>query len=397
MQRALTLARSTIALASPNPQVGCVLTHPTPNGPETIGEGAHLYSNRDHAEIVALKQARARNLNPAGATAFVTLEPCAHQGRTPPCADALIAARVARVVVATADPNPLVAGQGLARLRSAGIEVQLGLLKTEARQLNDAWAFSITHHRPFVTLKSALSVDGYLAPPPHTRSETTPFWLTGPTARAHVQQLRHNSDAILTGIGTILADNPLLTDRTNLPRRRPLLRIVLDPLALTPSTSALIQTANRDLLLLTAEISTAELAARIAALQEAGAETVALPTLSQSDASTQHRRPRLDLHAALAALNQRRSPEDNTPEPIRSVLLETGSALNGAFLAAGLVDQLALFYAERELGPGSIPFARDIASPHLLEHRLSHITRHELRSPSQTDALVTGYFHDPWT
>ena len=224
MQQALHLARETAALASPNPQVGCVLK----KNNQIIGQGAHLYANRDHAEIVALKQAAALGHSTRGATAFVTLEPCSHHGRTGPCADALIAASITRCVVATTDPNPQVAGQGIARLRAAGIEVTLGICKLEARALNNAFAWAITQGRPFVTLKAALSTDGMLAPNPAKRTAAEPHWLTGPLARADVQQLRHASDAILTGIGTVLADNPSLTDRTGLPRRRPLQRIVLD-------------------------------------------------------------------------------------------------------------------------------------------------------------------------
>src|SRR6266851_2281777 len=228
MQRALKLAAETVGLASPNPQVGCVLTKNPPDSgmPKIIGEGAHLYDNRDHAEIVALKQAAARGFSTKGATAYVTLEPCSHHGRTGPCADALIAAGVSRCVVATADPNPLVSGQGIARLQAAGIDVTVGILQQQARDLNEAFALFIRTQTPFVTLKAALSVDGKLAPPPANRFPNQTHWLTGPAARAEVQTLRHASDAILTGIGTVLADNPLLTDRTGLPRRRPLLRVI---------------------------------------------------------------------------------------------------------------------------------------------------------------------------
>ncbi|MEO6816053.1 MAG: bifunctional diaminohydroxyphosphoribosylaminopyrimidine deaminase/5-amino-6-(5-phosphoribosylamino)uracil reductase RibD, partial [Edaphobacter sp.] len=254
MQRALTLAHETVALASPNPQVGCVLVKEN----EIIAEGAHLYDHRDHAEIAALKQARERGHDVTGATAYVTLEPCSHHGRTGPCADALVAAQISRCVIATQDPNPQVSGQGIAKLRAAGIEVALGILQQPARDLNDAFAHFIQHHRPFVTLKAALSVDGYLAPAPQTRTPNQPHWLTGPAARAEVQRLRHASDAILTGIGTVLADDPALTDRTNSPRRRPLLRVVLDSHLRTPLDSQLVRTANNDLLILTSSRTPAE-------------------------------------------------------------------------------------------------------------------------------------------
>src|ERR1035437_4706227 len=191
MRRALELARATVGLASPNPQVGCVVVR---NG-EVVGEGAHLYDERDHAEIVALKQAgeRAR-----GATAYVTLEPCSHHGRTGPCANALIAAGVRRVVVATVDPNPLVSGQGIARLRAAGFEVAAGVLEREAREVNDAFARFIRTGRPLVTLKSAVSADGMLAPAASLRAERQIHWITGVEARAAVQVMRHAADAVLT-------------------------------------------------------------------------------------------------------------------------------------------------------------------------------------------------------
>src|SRR5258708_6607786 len=264
MQRALKLATETIGLASPNPQVGCVLTQNPPGGgtPKIIGEGAHLYDNRDHAEIVALKQAAHRGFSTKDATAYVTLEPCSHHGRTAPCANALIDAGVARCVIATQDPNPLVSGQGIQKLRDANIEVILGVLEQPARDLNDAFAHFIQHRTPFVTLKAALSVDGKLAPPPASRYPSQPFWLTGPAARHQVQLLRHASDAVLTAIGTVLADDPQLTDRSGmldpsrsgmqdparsgmqdpahpnaLPRRRPLLRAALDTHLRTPLTS----------------------------------------------------------------------------------------------------------------------------------------------------------------
>src|SRR5882757_9766877 len=245
MQRALKLATETIGLASPNPQVGCVLTQPTHGGgmPKIIGEGAHLYDNRDHAEIVALKQAASHGFSTKGATAYVTLEPCSHHGRTAPCANALIAAGITRCVVATQDPNPLVSGQGIQKLHAANIAVTLGVLEQPARDLNDAFAHFIQHRTPFVTLKAALSVDGKLAPPPATRYPNRPFWLTGPAARHEVQLLRHASDAVLTGLGTVLADDPQLTDRTALPRRRPLLRVILDTNLRIPLTSQLVRSA----------------------------------------------------------------------------------------------------------------------------------------------------------
>lgn len=378
MQRAITLARDTIGLASPNPQVGCVITR-TPVGggpPKIIGEGAHLYDNFDHAEIAALKQIEARGLSPEGGTAYVTLEPCSHHGRTGPCADALIAAGISRCVIASLDPNPLVSGSGAGKLRDADIEVSVGICQQQARALNDAFAHFIQHRTPFVILKAALSVDGKLAPPPATRFPNQPYWLTGAAARYEVQLLRHSSDAVLTGIGTVLADNPLLTDRSGLfgsnllPRRRPLLRVILDTHLRIPLNSQLVRSAADDLLILAGKLAPA---AKAAALGELGVEVEHLPDHAG----------RLSLPAVLYTLAER---------DILSLLLECGSHLNGAFLRQNLVDKAVLFYAETELGEQAIPFAHGIASPYLLEQSLRRVQRANFGS----DACIEGYIHDPW-
>jgi diaminohydroxyphosphoribosylaminopyrimidine deaminase/5-amino-6-(5-phosphoribosylamino)uracil reductase len=368
MQHALRLAADTAALASPNPQVGCVLVRDD----KIFAEGAHIYDQRDHAEIVALKQAAERGLSTKGATAYVTLEPCSHHGRTGPCADALIAAGIARCVIATVDPNPLVGGQGVAKLQAAGVEVTAGILQQQARNLNEAFAHFIRTRTPFVTLKAALSVDGKLAPPPAHRFPDQPHWLTGPAARAEVHLLRHTSDAVLTGIGTVLADNPLLTDRSDAAqsRRRPLLRVVLDTHLRTPLTSQLILSAQNDLLILCGSTASQE---KIAALEARGAEVKSIPDHAG----------RLSLPAILATLAERN---------ILSLLLECGSHLNGSFLRQNLVDKAVLIYAETELGDQAIPFAQGIPSPYLFERTLHRITRTTLGP----DAFVTGYLHDPW-
>src|SRR2546422_684814 len=216
MQRALDLARKGTGLASPNPMVGAIVVG---NG-EVLGEGFHRYESRDHAEIVALKSAgeRAR-----GATLYVSLEPCCHAGRTGPCTDAIVAAGIARVVAAMKDPNPKVAGRGIERLRAAGIEAETGVLEEEARRVNEAFAFWVHAGKPFVTLKSALTLDGQLALPGSRKpsgNQDDARWITSPESRAEVQRMRHASDALLTGIGTILADDPLLTDRRSARGRR---------------------------------------------------------------------------------------------------------------------------------------------------------------------------------
>lgn len=363
MRRALELARASVGLASPNPQVGCVVVR---DG-AVVGEGAHLYDEFDHAEIVALKQAGERA---HGATAYVTLEPCSHHGRTGPCADALIAAGVGRVVAATVDPNPLVSGQGIARLRATGIEVVVGVLEREAREVNDAFARFIRTGRPLVTQKAAVSADGMVAPPASQRTERQIHWVTGTEARAEVQRMRHASDVVLTGVGTVLADDPLLTDRSGGARRRALLRVVLDARLRMPMDSQLVRSTSGDLLVMCCAEAGAE---RVVALEAAGVDVV---RIAGKDG-------RLDLGAVLDELGARK---------ILSVMLECGSELNGAFLAAGLVDKMVLFCSETALGEGAVPFAAGGASPLVVEQQMTGITRTTVGA----DACVSGYLRDPW-
>jgi len=369
MRRALELAARTTALASPNPQVGCVIVRTDANV-EVVGEGAHLYDNYDHAEIVALKQAAAKGLSTFGATAYVTLEPCSHHGRTGPCANALVEAGITRCVIATTDPNPLVSGRGIKILREANIEITIGVLQQQARDLNEAFAHFIRTRTPFVTLKTALSADGKLAPPPASRFPNQSHWLTGPAARHEVQLLRHASDAILTGIGTVLADDPLLTDRTEESRRRPLLRIVLDMHLRIPRSSQLIRSTNRDLLILTSATAPAT---KIESLTQDGAEVEVIPEHAG----------RLSLPAVLTMLAERN---------ILSVLLEAGPHLNGAFLRQNLVDKAILFHSQDELGDQALPFAQGFEPASIFEQSL-------LRPSVATfgpDTCITGYIHDPW-
>jgi len=375
LRRALTLACEAAGLASPNPTVGCVIV----DGDTILGEGAHFYDARDHAEIAALKAAASNGHEVRGATAYVTLEPCSHHGRTGPCADALIAAGVGRCVVATVDPNPQVCGSGIAKLRDAGIDVRIvpteDPLAREARRLNDAFAFSIQNGRPLVTLKAALSVDGGLAPPPSQRTATAPHWLTGEAARADVHMLRHSADAVLTGIGTVLADDPLLSDRTGLPRRRPLLRIVLDSRLRMPLDSRLVKSAKDDVLLFCHETAPAH---RIQGLSDLGIKVV---PVEGDDAR------RLDLRAVLAELHSRN---------LTSLLVEAGSSVNGSFLAGDLVDRLVLYYSETELGADALPFAAGIASPYVLQQQLQHTDRRTFPNGADDDVRISGYLHDPW-
>jgi diaminohydroxyphosphoribosylaminopyrimidine deaminase/5-amino-6-(5-phosphoribosylamino)uracil reductase len=360
MRRALKLARATVGLASPNPQVGCVLVR---NG-VVVGEGAHFYDERDHAEIVALKRAgeMAR-----GANAYVTLEPCSHHGRTGPCADALISAGVARVVAATVDPNPTVSGRGIERLRSAGVEVVVGVCEREAREVNDAFARFIRSGRPLVTLKAAVSADGMIAPAVSVPGMI--HWVTGVEARAEVQRMRHGADAVLTGIGTVLTDDPLLTDRSGRERRRKLLRVVPDSRLRMPVDSKLVQSASGDLLVVCDRQAEAE---RVVVLEAAGVEVVRVAGSAG----------RLDLGAVLDVLGDRK---------ILSVLLECGSSLNGAFLRQRLVDRAVLFHSQKELGEGAVPFAAGISSPAVVQE-MSRVTR----TTFGEDVRVSGILRDPW-
>jgi len=326
MEHALDLARKGVGLASPNPTVGCLLVKDS----AIVGDGFHQYALRDHAEIVALKQAgeKAR-----GATLYVTLEPCNHTGRTGPCTEAIIAAGISRVVAAMEDPNPNTRGSGFTRLRSTGIDVETGVLEAEAERMNEAFACWIASQKPFVTLKSGLTLDGQLAIP-QARGSRKRVWITSEESRAEVQRMRHASDALLSGIGTILADDPLLTDRSGLPRRRRLLRVILDTtLRLTPR-ARVVESADNDLLVFT---SASLKSSKARKLQTAGVELISVKRQSGE----------IDLNAVLKELGKRE---------ILSVLLEAGPRLNGAALSAAIVGKLVLFYAPKLAGHRGVPF-----------------------------------------
>ncbi|HTA51890.1 MAG TPA: bifunctional diaminohydroxyphosphoribosylaminopyrimidine deaminase/5-amino-6-(5-phosphoribosylamino)uracil reductase RibD [Candidatus Acidoferrum sp.] len=357
MGRAFELAARATALAHPNPRVGAIVVR----GHQKIGEGFHVYDNRDHAEIIALKQAgeKAR-----GATLYVTLEPCCTTGRTGPCTNAIIAAGITRVVAAMADPNPAVAGRGFDELRSAGIQVQAGVGEAQARELNEDFAKWIRTKLPFVTLKSALTLDGQIAARP---GKSTP--ITGEAAREAVQRLRHSADAILTGIGTILADDPLLSDRTGEPRRRKLLRVILDSRLRLPLKSHVARSTDGDVLVFTTQ-SPSSAKARV--LARAGVEIF----------RTRNRRGHVCLDTVVAELGRRE---------ILHAIIEAGAALNGATLEADIVDKLVLFYAPRLLGSGGVPFARTSAGKSRAKLPvLQNVTIHQ-HAP---DFAVQGYLHD---
>lgn len=361
MRRALELARATEGLASPNPQVGCVIVR---DG-EVVGDGAHVYDKFDHAEIAALNHAgdRAR-----GATVYVTLEPCSHHGRTGPCAEALVLAGVRRVVAATVDPNPRVSGEGFAKLRAAGVEVTMGVLEREARAVNDAFARWVRNCRPLVTLKAAVSADGMIAPA--KREKRAPVWITGSDAREQVQRLRHAADAVLTGIGTVLADDPLLTDRSGSARRRRLLRVVLDSHLSMPLDSQLVNTAQGDVLVFCGADADQS---RVCALEGAGVSVVRV----------EGRDGRLDLAVVLGVLGERK---------ILSVLLECGSQLNAAFLASGLVDKAVIFRSSRVLGADGVPFARGFGPVEKLEQQMRDV----VHASFGADECVSGVLRDAW-
>lgn len=360
MERALDLAERATGLTSPNPTVGCVLVK---NG-LLLGEGAHIYENKDHAEIAALKAA---SDSPQGATAYVTLEPCSHTGRTGPCADALVRSGVARVVSATGDPNPEVRGRGFEKLRAAGIAVEIGVGETKARALNEGFARWIQTQRPFVTMKIAMSLDGRIAPPPELRSERTPWWITGPEARKEVQEMRHAQDAILTGIDTVLADNPQLTDRSGKPRRQSLLRIVLDSQLRLPLTSKLVEEPGGSVLILTTKTASKE---KRLLLEERGVEVAVLPKENN----------RLNLSEVFKHLGARR---------VLSLMIESGPRLNSALLTGGHVDRLRIFSAPVLLGDKALPAFMEAGEPLRLEKTSTHRFGEDLA----WDALL----RDPWS
>ena len=241
MREALDLARQGRGLASPNPMVGAVVIA---SDGRRLGSGYHTYDGRRHAEVIALEGAgeAAR-----GGTLYCNLEPCNHEGRTPPCTEAILRSQVRKVAIACRDEDPRVPGQGLERLQAAGIEVEVAEeFTTEARRLNEAFFHYARTSRPLLTLKTAVTLDGKIAAP-----DDNTGWITSAVARAHVHQVRHDHDAILTGIGTVLADDCLLTDRSGLPRRLPLLRVVADSLLRLPIESRLVESFNEDLVVMT--------------------------------------------------------------------------------------------------------------------------------------------------
>jgi len=325
LREALDLARQGRGQTSPNPLVGAVIVRDN----HVVGRGFHTYATIKHAEINALDQAgdQAR-----GATLYLNLEPCSHQGRTPPCAEAIIAAGVTEVVAAMQDPNPLVAGKGFQLLRDAGITVSVATdFTAEAEKLNEPFVHFMRTRKPLVTLKAALTLDGKIAAPDDNQG-----WITSEVARSHVQQLRHDTDAILTGIGTLLADDCLLNDRTGLPRSRPLLRIVVDSLLHTPPHSKMLDSCRDDVVIVATSAAPAE---RRKALEARSARVLIFDGPGG----------RTDLRSVVEWLAR---------EKYLSLMIEAGSRVNWAALDADIVDKIFFYYGAKILGGlQSLPMA----------------------------------------
>lgn len=356
MRRAYRLACLGAGRTHPNPLVGAVVAR---DG-RIVGEGTHIYARKGHAERIALEQA---GDTARGADLYVTLEPCAHHGRTPPCVEAIVAAGVRRVFCGMIDPNPLVAGRGIEFLRRSGVEVSLADDPSPFREMNRAFVKFITRRQPWVVLKAALTLDGRIAPA-SGRSQ----WITGPRARTHGQFLRFLCDAILVGAGTVLADNPLLTCRYKKAKDVPLVRVVLDPGLRIPPATRLVQTArDHPLLVYTTAGAPGPARDRLAA---AGAAVVAVDGDGQ----------RLSLDQVLDDLGHRR---------IASLLVEGGSRTLTGFVRSGLADEFYFFYGPKLLGEGSLPLLGDIGTPELAGCPVMSIT--ECR-PMPPDIMVHGLF-----
>jgi diaminohydroxyphosphoribosylaminopyrimidine deaminase/5-amino-6-(5-phosphoribosylamino)uracil reductase len=359
LRAAIELARQGRGQTSPNPMVGAVLVR---DG-EVVGRGFHTYSGVQHAEVIAIEQAgfRAR-----GATLYINLEPCSHQGRTGPCAAAIAAAGVVEVVAAMPDPNPLVSGSGFRFLREAGVQVQIAPeFRAEAEKLNEAFVHFMRAGRPLVTLKTALTLDGKTAAPDDNRG-----WITSETARAHVQQLRHDTDSILTGIGTVLADDCLLTDRTGLPRSRPLLRLVLDSLLRIPLHSKMLESCREDVAIVTTSAASAE---RRKAVEDRGAKVLVFDGPGG----------RTNLRATVDWLGS---------ENYLSLMIEAGSRINWEALETGVADKVFIYYGAKILGGlQALPMAGGAGR----RRRMDAIAVHDLTlyNIAKDEFAVEAYVH----
>jgi len=397
MTGALELAAQGTALASPNPLVGALLV----KDGQIAGQGYYKYEGKKHAEVKALEQAgeAAR-----GATLYINLEPCCHVGRTGPCTSAILAAGVKRVVAAMIDPNPLVSGRGFEQLRKAGVEVETGLCRERAEQLNESFARYIRTGLPLVTLKVAMTLDGKIAAP-----DDNSGWITSDEARSYVQQQRRAHDAILTGVGTVVADDPLLTDRSGLPRRRPLLRVVMDSRLRIPLDSRMLSRVDGDLLVFCSSsigsgtqsgIGSGPYSERRRELERRGvqvcqveatnqdSESAPIPTEGKERVGCQEKSDagsdlRPDLVQVMKELGRRE---------ITSVLVEAGSELNWAILQANLADKVFLYYAPKILGGlDALPMAGGRGIRAMRDAlTVNKIQLHQFGP----DFAVEGYLHD---
>lgn len=356
MKMALDLAAEAMGRTSPNPMVGAVVVREG----EIAGTGFHARAGTPHAEVVALKKAgdRAR-----GSTLYVTLEPCCHHGRTGPCTEAVIAAGVRRVVAATTDPNPLVAGNGLGRLREAGLEVDVGVMEEEARKLNEVFIKYITTGCPFVVMKAAVSLDGKIA----TRSGDSK-WITGPESREYGHRLRDRYDAIMVGVNTVLADDPALTSR--LPREgRDPVRIIMDSSARTPPGARVIKGPSEAPAVIAVTGSAPR--DRVQKLREAGAQVVTLPANGEG---------RVDLTALMEHLAGRE---------ITSVLIEGGGEVHASALSSGMVDKVAWFVAPMLIGGRDAPGPLAGRGPLILQEAV--VLERVSVSRMGNDIFIEGY------
>lgn len=359
MQRALALAKHGIGFVSPNPLVGCVIVQ----AGRIVGEGYHHRFGGPHAEVHALRQAGPQA---QGAVMYVTLEPCCHVGKTPPCVEAVLAAGIGRVVVAVLDPNPLVAGGGLERLRAAGVVVTLGVCEAEARQLNESFFHYIRTRRPFITLKCAITLDGKIA----TRTGAS-RWITGAAAREEVHRMRHATDAMLVGLGTVMQDDPLLT--TRLPQGDGVnpLRIVVDSGLRLPLTAKLTAVAPdcRTLVATTDRAPTS----KQRQLEDLGVEILRLPAYDG----------RVDADALFRILGTR---------GIASVLVEGGAALSATLLRRRLVDKMVMFVAPKIIGGDGI----SVIAACGVETMVQAIPLRDITSwPVGDDLMLTAYLVAP--
>jgi len=347
LQEALDLAAQGLGRTSPNPAVGAVVVR---DG-AVVGRGFHTWAGVKHGEVLALEEA---GVQATGSTLYVSLEPCSHHGRTPPCIDAILAAGIRKVIAPMQDPNPQVAGRGFTRLRDAGVEVEIDSTgAARAAEINQPFLHFMRTGRPLVTLKAAVTLDGKIAAPEDESGHVTE-WITSETARAHVQKLRHHSDAILTGIGTVLADNCRLNDRTGEERSRPLLRIVLDSLLRLPPDSHLATSCKDDVLVATTSAASPERRKRLEAMG------VRVEILERRDG-------RASIQGVVELLAR---------EKYLSLMIEAGSKVNWAVLESGMADKIFFYYAPKILGGmQSLPVAGGAGR----KHRRDAIRVHDVK------------------